>query len=419
MAFNVRTSTLTRPDVAGTGARRGVETLTGRGYFEDSHTLRVETSEGQKFIRFGKAILAVGSKPAMPKAFDLGNPRVMTSTEALELEEVPKDLLIVGGGYIGMELGTVYAALGSRIVVVEALPAILAGADADLARYVMKYAETHFKQVRVSTKVTKMATSGKQIKVEMDLGGKKVEELYDRVLVSVGRTPNCADLGLQNTKVARDDKGFVKVDAHQRTSDPNILAIGDVAGGLLLAHKAAKEARIAVEGLAGEASTSEGVVIPAVVFTEPEVAWCGLTETEAREKGIEVKVSRFPWGASGKRDRSESLPFSVRRIRPRDLDGQIRRHHEAHRRARDRAPARRRHRRPRRRRADRRSGARDRDGRDGARSRRGRPSAPDAVGNADGSRRSVLRRFGASSLAKKIHLTDAVPKGSLSAGFPI
>jgi len=279
--------------------KRGVQVLYGRGIFEDSTTLRVETPEGQKFVKYDKAIIAVGSKPALPKAFDLGNKRVMTSTEALELEEVPRDLLIVGGGYIGMELGTVYKALGSQIVLVEALGSILAGADEDLARPVMRYAEKNFRQVRLGTKVSKMSTSGKKIKVQMEFDGKHVEELYDRVLVSVGRVPNCADLGLQNTKVARDEKGFVKVDAQQRTTDPNIFAIGDVAGGLMLAHKAAKEARVAVEVITGEDSAFESV-IPAVVFTDPEVAWCGLTEAEAREKGIEVKVSRFSWAVSGR-----------------------------------------------------------------------------------------------------------------------
>ncbi|MBI3252365.1 MAG: dihydrolipoyl dehydrogenase [Candidatus Omnitrophica bacterium] len=280
--------------------KRGVEVLHGRGYFEDSQTLRVETGAGQKFIKYEKAILAVGSKPALPKAFDLGNPRVMTSTEALLLEEIPKSLLIVGGGYIGMELGTVYAALGSRVVLVEALGAILAGADPDLARPVARYAEKNFKEVRLSTKVSKMATNGKQIRVNMEMGDKKFEELYDRVLVSVGRVPNCADLGLENTKVTKDEKGFVRVDAHQETSDPHIYAIGDVAGGLLLAHKASKEARIAVEGITGEPASFENVIIPAVVFTEPEVAWCGLTESAAREKNIPIEVARFSWAASGR-----------------------------------------------------------------------------------------------------------------------
>ncbi len=295
------------------GQKRGVTVLIGRGIFEDSHTLRVETAEGQKFVRYQKAIIAVGSKPAMPKAFDLGNPRVMTSTEALELQDVPKDLLIVGGGYIGMELGTVYSALGSKVVLVEALGSILPGADADLSRYVMKYAEKNFSAVRLNTKVSKMATSGKQIRVNMEIEGKKIEESYDRVLVSVGRASNTEDLGLKNTKVSVDEKGFIKVNDRLETSDPGILAIGDAVGGLMLAHKASKEARLAVETIcegSGKGRKPDPYVIPAVVFTEPEVAWCGLTESEARQKNIEVKVSRFPWGASGRAlstDRAEGM----------------------------------------------------------------------------------------------------------------
>ena len=279
--------------------RRGVEVLYGRGHFEDSKTLRVETEDGQKFITYDKAIIAVGSKPAMPSAFDLGNKRVMTSTEALELEEIPRDLLVVGGGYIGMELGTVYATLGSRVVLVEALNSILTGVDPDLVRPVKAYAEKAFKEVRVNVKVSKVATSGKQIKVLMEIDGKKVEELYDRVLLSVGRAPNCDDLGLKNTKVARDEKGFVKVNSKQQTTDPQIYAIGDVAGGALLAHKASKEAKIAIEVITGEESTFQSI-IPAVIFTDPEIAWCGLTETEARQKGIQVEVAKFPWSASGR-----------------------------------------------------------------------------------------------------------------------
>ena len=286
--------------IVGLARARGVETMHGRGYFEGSGTLRVETSGGQKFLNYQQIIVAVGSIAAMPKAFDLGNPRIMTSTEALEVEEIPQELLIVGGGYIGMELGTVYATLGSKVTVVEALPAILAGADPDLARPVVKYTQKAFKEVRVSTKVVKMATAGKQIKVISETGGKQVEELYDRVLVSVGRAPNCVDLGLENTKVARDDKGFIQVDAQQRTAEAGIYAIGDCVGGALLAHKAAREARVAVEVIAGEASRFEDIVIPAVVFTNPEVAWCGLTEAEAKAKGLPVAVAKFPWTASGR-----------------------------------------------------------------------------------------------------------------------
>ncbi len=286
--------------LAGLAERRGVEVMQGRGYFEDSRTLRVETSKGQKFVNYDQAIIAVGSRAALPAAFDLGNKRVMTSTEALELEEIPKNLLVVGAGYIGMELGTVYATLGSTVVVTEALPNILTGVDSDLARPVMRYAEKAFKEIRLNTKVAKMATSGKQIKVTFTVEGKAKEESYDRVLVCVGRVPNCKDLGLENTKAALDEKGFVKVNAQMQTGDPAIYAIGDVAGGALLAHKAMKEGRIAVESILGEYSTSENVVIPAVVFTDPEVAWCGLTEAEAKQKGIAVQVARFPWAASGR-----------------------------------------------------------------------------------------------------------------------
>src|SRR5580692_5573981 len=249
--------------VATLAKMRGVQVIMGRGYFEGSQKLRVETDQGQQFVEYDKAILAVGSLPAMPKAFDLGNPRVMTSTEALDVPDVPESLLIVGGGYIGMELGFVYAALGSKVVVVEAMDNILAGADQDLARPVIANAKKMFKEIRLKAKVTKMATVGKQIKVEMEYNGQKTEELYDRVLVAVGRVPNSADLGLENTKMVLDEKGFVKVDHHQLTDDPSIYAIGDIAGGILLAHKAHKEARIAVENINGEDVVFENVVIPA------------------------------------------------------------------------------------------------------------------------------------------------------------
>jgi len=289
---------------------RGVEVWNGRGYFEDSRTLRVETEQGQKFIQFDQAIIAVGSKSAMPKAFDLGNPRIMTSREALEVEDVPENLLVVGGGYIGMELGTVYAELGSKVAVVEALESILTGGDPDLVRPVMARAQKTFKEIRVKTKVAKMETKGKQIRVVFEADGQHQEELYDRVLVAVGRVPNCDDLGLENTRVTRDDKGFIKVNGKQQTDDPSIYAIGDCAGGVLLAHKASREGRIAAEVIAGESIGGEKFVVPAVVFTDPELAWCGLTEAEATQKGIEVKVVKFPWAASGRAlsfDRTDGL----------------------------------------------------------------------------------------------------------------
>ena len=279
---------------------RGVQVIHGRAYFEGSNKLRVETEHGQQFVEYDKAVLAVGSSPAIPKAFDLGNPRVMTSTGALEIEDIPETLLIVGGGYIGMELGFVYSALGTKVTVVEAMDAILAGADADLARPVVANAKKSFKEIRLKARVTKMATVGKQIKVDSEFNGQQLSELYDRVLVAVGRVPNSSDLGLENTGVQLDERGYVKVNHHQQTDDSAIYAIGDIAGGILLAHKAHKEARIAVENIQGDDVVFENIVIPAVVFTDPELAWCGVTEAEAKEKGIKYEVAKFPWSASGR-----------------------------------------------------------------------------------------------------------------------
>jgi dihydrolipoamide dehydrogenase len=296
--------------VATLAKMRNVTVFKGRAYFEGSQKLRLETEQGQQFIEYDKAILAAGSNAAMPKAFDLGNPRVMTSTEALEIPDVPENLLVVGGGYIGMEMGTVYAALGSKITLVEALDSILAGSDPDLSRPVVTIAKKAFKEIRLKARVGKMATVGKQIKVEMEYNGQKLTELYDRVLVAVGRVPNSNDLGLENTGIQLDEKGFVKVNHHQQTDDPNIFAIGDIAGGILLAHKAHKEARIAVDNIMGENVVFENIVIPAVVFTDPELAWCGLTEAEAKEKGVKYEVAKFPWSASGRAlsfDRTDGL----------------------------------------------------------------------------------------------------------------
>lgn len=289
-----------RQGVAQLAQRRQVQVMHGRGHFEDSTTLRVETGEGQRFVKFKQAIVATGSKPAMPRLFDLGNPRVMTSTEALEVQEVPRRLLVIGGGYIGMELGTVYATLGSEVVVVEALDHILTGADTDLARPIAARARQNFKEIRVKAKVVDMSTKGPQIRVVIEHEGNRIDELFDRVLVAVGRVPNADDLGLEFTRVTRDDKGFIIVDENQRTEDPAIYAIGDISGGMLLAHKATREGRIAIEAIVGEHATMPEFIIPAVVFTDPELAWCGLTEAEARQKGLKVEISKFPWGASGR-----------------------------------------------------------------------------------------------------------------------
>ncbi len=290
--------------------KKNVTVLNGRAIFEDEKTIRVETESGQQFVKFEDCIIAVGSKPALPAAFDLGNKRIMTSKEALDIEEIPETMLVVGGGYIGLELGSVYSALGSKITVIEAFSNMLAGADPDLVRPVSKLAKERFKEILTDTKVSKMATKGKKIAVSYENSNGKKEELFDRVLVSVGRVPNSDDLGLSNAGIEVDDKKFIKVNDKLETNIKNIYAIGDIAGGILLAHKASMEAKKAVESICGDNVSTNGVHIPAVVFTDPEVAWCGLTETEAKEKGQKVNVSKFSWSASGRAlslDRTDGL----------------------------------------------------------------------------------------------------------------
>jgi dihydrolipoamide dehydrogenase len=280
--------------------KRNVQVIQGKGQFENSSQLTVQTSEGPKKIAFDKAIIAVGSLPTFPKAFDIGSPRVMTSTEALALEEIPQSLLIIGAGYIGMELGTVYAKLGSKVTLVEALPALLGTADQDLVRPVIRFAEARFQEIHLGTKITKLETVKDQIRVTMEKEGQTLEKLVDRVLISVGRIPNSRGLNLEKTKAVLDEKGFIKVNENQQTDDPNIYAIGDIAGGALLAHKASKEGRVAIDSIMGNPTSIQDAIIPAVVFTDPEIAWCGLTEADARAQNISMQVARFPWAASGR-----------------------------------------------------------------------------------------------------------------------
>ncbi len=281
---------------------RGVEYVNARASFADSQTLDLQYPDGKTgTLKFRHAILATGSSPAMPAMFQKNDPRVMDSTGALDLEEVPKRLLVIGGGYIGLEMGSVYAAIGSKVVVVEMLPGLLTGADRELVRPLQKRLEGLFEAIRLSTKVESLDVkkSGITARLVSD-DGKAVDELFDRVLVSIGRRPNSQNLGLENTMVKIDAKGFVEVDPQRRTADPNIFAIGDVAGEPMLAHKATREAKVVAETLAGEPASFDNAAIPAVVFTDPEVAWCGLTETQAKAENREVNVVRFPWGASGR-----------------------------------------------------------------------------------------------------------------------
>jgi len=285
---------------------RGVEMIQAWGRFEDSQTMILSSEQGgqadQGKIRFDNAIIATGSLPAVIPALDIKSERVMDSTSALELAEIPKSLLVVGGGYIGLELGTVYAALGSEVTVVEMTSGLLPGVDRDLVRILAARLNNTFKNIYLNTKVSEVADVGGGIKVKLVGTDDKVpaEGLFDRVLVAVGRKPNSKDLGLENAKVDLTSDGFIEVDDRQFTSDERIYAVGDVVGGMMLAHKASYEAKVAVDAIYGEAAAFDARAIPAVVFTDPEIAWAGLTETQAREQGIDIEVAKFPWGASGK-----------------------------------------------------------------------------------------------------------------------
>lgn len=289
---------------AGTGTltkQRKIEFVQGRGRFTGSNQLVVELADGgTREIAFDHAILATGSRPVKLPGLP-ESPRIMDSTDALNLPDIPERLLVVGGGYIGLELGSVYAALGSKVTVAEAMPTLLPGADRDLVSVLSRQLNKSFESILLNTRVAEMQVEGEKVRVRFE--GEKVDEpeqLFDRVLVAVGRRPNTEDLGLEHTKVQLDERGFVQVDLQRRTHDPSIFAIGDITPGPMLAHKASHEARVAAEVIAGKKAAFEPKVIPAVIFTDPELAWAGLTEAEAKEQGREVKVVRFPWGASGR-----------------------------------------------------------------------------------------------------------------------
>ena len=280
---------------------RKVDLVKARGTFVDSKTLELKAADGTtSTLSFDKCIVAIGSLPAMPKFFDIGDERVMDSTGALKLRDIPERMLIVGGGYIGLEMGSVYAALGSKVSVVEMSSGLLPGADRDLVVPLQKVLKKHFDAIHVDTKVAKLTATDAGIVASLE--GKNVdpEMTFDRVLISIGRRPNSANCGLENTAVELDERGFIKIDKNQRTADPNLMAIGDIAGEPMLAHKATREAKIAVETLLGEPVVFDNIAIPAVVFTDPEVAWAGITETEAKAQGVEHSVHKFPWAASGR-----------------------------------------------------------------------------------------------------------------------
>jgi dihydrolipoamide dehydrogenase len=272
---------------------------------ENSTTLKLEGSDGSipqgGQLTFDHLILATGSTPAIPQSFAIGSPRVMDSTAALELAEIPGELLVIGGGYIGLEMGTVYAQLGSKVSVVELTDGLLPGADRDLVKPLAKRMSKLFEdRIYLNTRVGSLGDRDHSVEVAFEGPGKFGTHRFDRVLVSVGRRPSSRGLGLENTQVQVNDKGFVVCDKHQRTGDPHILAIGDVAGEPMLAHKATHEAKVAVETVLGQAAEFDKLAIPAVVFTDPEIAWAGLTEDQAKRESREVEVAHFPWAASGR-----------------------------------------------------------------------------------------------------------------------
>jgi dihydrolipoamide dehydrogenase len=299
---------------SGTGQlvkHRKVHYIQGWAEIVDAHNLTVRlTAGGDEAVQFEHALLATGSLPAIPPMLKVDDPRVMDSTAALDLPDIPKSLLVVGGGYIGLELGSVYAALGSSVTVVEMTAGLLPGADRDLVDILARRVDKTMKSVLLETKVVAMKPESGGIRVTFDGKVDPKEQLFDRVLVAVGRRPNSKIPGLERTHVQVDQRGFIMVDEQRRTHEPSIFAIGDVVGEPMLAHKASLEGRVAVEVMAGENVAFAPRAIPAVVFTDPELAWCGLTEAQAAKEGRHVTVAKFPWGASGRAitlDRTDGL----------------------------------------------------------------------------------------------------------------
>lgn len=285
--------------------RRNVKIIRARGKFENSTTLLLEGDDPSipegKRLTFDYCVLATGSVPAMPPSFNIGSNRVMDSTGALALQDIPGKLLVIGGGYIGLEMGTVYANLGSKVTVVEWTDGLLPGADRDLVVPLQKRLKKLFEdRIFLNTKVGSVAEIDNQVEVTFEGPGKFGHERYDRVLVSVGRRPVSQGLGLENTQVQVNQRGFVVCDKQQRTSDPHIFAIGDVAGDPMLAHKASHEARVAIEVILQKPVEFDKAAIPAVVFTDPEIAWAGLTEEQAKKEGRKVDIEVYPWAASGR-----------------------------------------------------------------------------------------------------------------------
>ena len=280
---------------------RKVNYVRGRASFTSSSTLCVATPSGEeKEILFENAVISTGSVSRRIPGVDLASPNVVDSDGALSMGEIPKSLLVVGGGYIGLELGTFFSSLGTDVTVVEMLPGLVQGVDRDLAAVLKKRLDQKFHSIILRTKLISLSELDNEVQVSFEADGKNFQERYEKVLISVGRVPYTKSLGLENTRVGVDSKGFIETDSQRRTADSAIFAIGDVAGEPMLAHKATYEAKIVAEVINGAKTQYDPRAVPAVIFTDPEIAWCGVTESEARESGMEVDVSKFPWAASGR-----------------------------------------------------------------------------------------------------------------------
>jgi dihydrolipoamide dehydrogenase len=291
---------------------RKINYIQGRAEFINSNSLRVKTvDDEEKIVNFSKAVIATGSSPASIPGIEVDNKKILDSTGALEIEEIPKKLLVVGGGYIGLELGSVYQALGSEVTVVEMMNSLMTGVDQDLVRVLKKRLNNKFESIMLNTRVENIQDNKGKLKAQFKTDKDEIiEEEFDKVLVSVGRKPNSADLGLQNTKVKVNKRGFIEINDQRLTNDPDIYAIGDVAGDPMLAHKATYEGKIVAEIIAGKNVVYDPNAIPAVVFTDPEIAWCGITEDDAKQQGVDYTSTRFNWVASGRAttlDRNDGL----------------------------------------------------------------------------------------------------------------
>ncbi|MBT5324873.1 MAG: dihydrolipoyl dehydrogenase [Gemmatimonadetes bacterium] len=281
---------------------RKLKHIQGRARFVDAHTLHIDKADGdQDQLQFENAILATGSRPAVPGVFRLATDRIMDSTGALELNDIPTSMLVVGGGIIGMELGQAYAALGTKVSVVEMLPGLIPPADRDLVKPLQNKVAERFEEVMLNTQVTQLEEGPDGLTVHLqDLDGKKSAKTYNKILLSVGRVPNSGDIGLETTAIAVDERNYVQVDGQMRTAEPSVFAIGDLVGAGL-AHTASHQGAMVSEVIAGhDKLVFEPNAIPSVVYTDPEIAWCGLTEEEAKKIGRRIKVARFPWAASGR-----------------------------------------------------------------------------------------------------------------------